>query len=199
MIKSVFYNQKKLIYAIQSLHLNNANFELDPTYSKGNFYEHENQPKFRYDIRPQKEYVVKNCSTNLPHKNNSIKSVIYDPPFLATTGPSLIKKQGNLITKRFGYYQSENELYNYWYNSIDEFTRILEHKGILVIKIQDKVSSGKQYFAHCDVYNYCISKNFYALDLFILIAKSRMIPEWHRKNQKHARKFHSYFWVFRKQ
>jgi hypothetical protein len=36
---------------------------------------------------------------------------------------------------------------------------------------------------------------FYTKDLFILVAKTRMIGHNH-KIQKHARKFHSYFLVF---
>jgi hypothetical protein len=38
---------------------------------------------------------------------------------------------------------------------------------------------------------------FYIQDLFILLAKNRMIGHNH-KNQKHARKFHSYFIVLKK-
>ena len=40
---------------------------------------------------------------------------------------------------------------------------------------------------------------FYPLDLFVLLAKQRMNSfggKW--RNQEHARKYHSYFWVFRK-
>ena len=60
--------------------------------------------------------------------------------------------------------------------------------GVLVFKCQDKVSSGKQW---------AIARGFEVLDLFILLARSRLVANWQR-NQKHARKFHSYFWVFRK-
>ena len=39
---------------------------------------------------------------------------------------------------------------------------------------------------------------FYPKDLFILLAKNRLVADWQVKNQKNARKFHSYFWVFEK-
>ena len=39
---------------------------------------------------------------------------------------------------------------------------------------------------------------FYPKDLFILLAKNRLVADWQPKNQKNARKFHSYFWVFQK-
>jgi len=69
--------------------------------------------------------------------------------------------------------------------------------GILVFKCQDKVSSGKQHMMHCNVYQWAILQGFEALDLFILLARSRLVANWQR-NQKHARKYHCYFWVFKK-
>ena len=46
--------------------------------------------------------------------------------------------------------------------------------------------------------NEAIKIGFYPKDLFILLAKSRLVADWQVKNQKNARKFHSYFWVFEK-
>lgn len=34
--------------------------------------------------------------------------------------------------------------------------------------------------------------------MFVLLAKNRIVADWQAKNQKHARKFHSYFLVFEK-
>ena len=75
---------------------------------------------------------------------------------------------------------------------------MLDNKGILIFKCQDKVSSGKQYMSHCFIYNEAIKIGFYPKDLFILLAKNRLVADWQLKNQKNARKFHSYFWVFEK-
>lgn len=36
------------------------------------------------------------------------------------------------------------------------------------------------------------------LYLFILLAKNRIVADWQVKNQKNARKHHSYFWIFEK-
>lgn len=46
--------------------------------------------------------------------------------------------------------------------------------------------------------NEAIKIGFYPKDLFILLAKNRVTADWQVKNQKNARKFHSYFWVFQK-
>ena len=47
------------------------------------------------------------------------------------------------------------------------------------------------------MYNAATQSGFTAIDLFILIAKNRVIGKFDK--QHHARKFHSYFWVFKKQ
>ncbi len=124
---------------------------------------------------------------------------MFDPPFLATTGKSLkSKNNNNYINKRFGVYTSENELHQMYIDTLKESYRILKSNGILIFKCQDKVSSQKQYFSHCFVYNEAVKVGFYPKDLFILLSKNRIVADWQLKNQQHARKFHCYFWVFQK-
>lgn len=79
-----------------------------------------------------------------------------------------------------------------------EFYRILKPDGILIFKCQDKVSSSKQYLSHVAIIQEAIQIGYYPIDLFVLLAKSRLTAQWQMKNQKHACKFHSYFLVFKK-
>lgn len=124
---------------------------------------------------------------------------MFDPPFLATTGKSLDSNENNnLINKRFGVYPSEQALHQFYVDSLKEFYRILKDNGILIFKCQDKISSGKQYMSHCFIYNEAIKVGYYPKDLFVLLAKNRLVADWQSRNQKNARKFHSYFWVFQK-
>jgi hypothetical protein len=124
---------------------------------------------------------------------------MFDPPFLATSGKSLVSDENNnVINKRFGVYPSEKELHQFYIDSHKEAYRILKHDGVLIFKCQDKVSSGKQYMSHVFIMNEAVKIGFYPKDLFILLAKNRIIADWQIKNQKNARKFHSYFWVFEK-
>lgn len=92
----------------------------------------------------------------------------------------------------------ERELFQFYWESIDEFVRVLHNDGLLVIKCQDKVSSGTQYLSHVAIVNFCNQLGLYCEDIFVLLAKSRLVADWQVKNQKHSRKFHSYFLVFRK-
>lgn len=201
MIKSISYNQEQIIKDILKLHVPKGVIDCDPTYSKGNFYNNTGikPPKYRYDIEPQIAGVEVSDCRDLPLQNNSLDCIIFDPPFLATTGQSLKSNDSNnIINKRFGVYTNEKELHKFYVDSLAEFHRVLKDKGILIFKCQDKISSGKQYLSHVFIVNEAVRIGYYPKDLFVLLAKNRIVADWQVKNQKNARKFHSYFLVLEK-
>jgi ParB family chromosome partitioning protein len=197
MIKTTNYNQHEIIKDIISLHLDGRDIELDPTYSKGNFYKVTgiNQPKYKSDLYPQDEQTIKSNANQLPFENGSIKSIMFDPPFLA--GYTKEKPTG-LIGERFHGFRYMRDVWAWYDECLVEHHRILSTKGTLIFKCQDTVSSGKQHFSHVYVMNKASELGFYVNDLFILLAKNRIVGHNH-SNQKHARKFHSYFLVLQKQ
>jgi hypothetical protein len=200
MIKSINYDQQEIINNILSLHCPSG-IDLDPTYSKGLFYKNSivKEPKYKFDIAPQSTEVLESSADSLPLGDSSVHCIMFDPPFLATKGRSLsIDDKSNKINKRFGVFENEISLHEFYSRSLVEFYRLLDDNGILIFKCQDKVSSGKQYFSHCFIMNLAVEIGFYPKDLFVLLAKNRIVADWQLKNQKHARKFHSYFWVFEK-
>ena len=201
MIKSISYDQGEIIKNILQLHTKNHKIDCDATYSKGVFYDKTGieKPKYKFDIVPAADDVVMADSRELPLENNSLECMIFDPPFLATTGPSLKSVDGNnKINKRFGVYPSETELHRFYIDSLTEARRVLKENGILIFKCQDKVSSGTQYMSHVFIMNEAVKSGFYPKDLFVLLSKNRIVADWQIKNQKNARKFHCYFWVFQK-
>lgn len=200
-IKSVSYSQSEIIHNILRLHVPEQKIECDPTFSKGLFYKNTgiDLPQYRFDINPQSEDVQYGDSRNLPLESKSLNCIMFDPPFLATTGKSLSSEGGgNIINKRFGVYPSERELHQFYVNSLNELYRLLKTRGVLIFKCQDKISSGKQYMTHVFIMNKAVEIGFYPKDLFILIAKNRLVANWQIKSQKNARKYHCYFWVFEK-
>jgi hypothetical protein len=201
MISSIVNSDIEAISGILKLHCGGRRIDLDPTYSIGGFYKKGfiAQPKFRFDIEPKIPGVVKADAACLPLPNDSMGVTIFDPPFLATTGPSLgIRNKSNKLNKRFGVFPNEASLFDFYERALKELYRVTEKDGILIFKCQDKVSSGKQYFSHCFIYNKAIEAGWYVKDFFILLAKRRLVADWQKANQKHARKFHSYYWVFQK-
>ncbi len=198
-IKSIGYDQIEMIQDIIKLHVPQGYIDLDPTYSKGNFYKSGviQDPEYKFDLNPQTEDTQQGCATELPIKSDNLRCIMFDPPFLATTGKSLKKSKGNIINKRFGVFSNEKELHKFYKKSLEEFYRVLNNNGVLIFKCQDKISSGKQYLSHCIIIQQALDIGFYPKDLFVLLAKNRLIANWQR-NQIHCRKFHSYFLVFEK-
>lgn len=198
-IKSISYSQDEILTWIHRLYIPEGRLDADVTYSKGVFYGSGAvpQPLRKFDLHPQADDVVKADCRALPLADHSIRSLMADPPFLAATGPSLAADEGNIMGRRFSVCASEKALAELYRKTIAEAWRVLCPGGVLVFKCQDKVSSGKQYMMHCSVYAWAVAQGFVPLDIFILLAKSRLIAKWQRQ-QKHARKYHCYFWVFRK-
>ena len=200
LIKSIGYDQGEIIRNILKLHVPNGKIDCDPTFSTGAFYQNTDvdAPALRFDISPQREDVVKADARHLPLADSSISCMILDPPFLATKGKSLTAADGNIINRRFGVYSDEKSLHRCYADMLTEAYRVLKLGGILIFKCQDKVSSGKQYMSHVFIINEAVRIGFYPKDLFILLAKSRLVADWQKNNQAHARKYHSYFWVLQK-
>lgn len=198
--KSIYQKEEDILNAILTIHSKNKCIELDVTYSKGNTYKNTSikEPQYKTDINPQYDDVIKANVECLPFNDNQFNTIYFDPPFLATTGKSLKKDdKNNKINKRFGVYPNEQELFSMYSKALKELYRCLNDDGILIFKCQDKVSSGKQYFSHCFIYNKALELDYYPKDLLILESKSRLVANW-QLNQKHVRKFHCYYWVLQK-
>lgn len=190
---SFSFNQDRIIQNICELFLK-GNIELDPTYSKGNFYKSGivTEPKYKYDLFPQTADTIQSDFKSLPFDNESIKSIMFDPPFLVKAGGN----QGK-IKQRFSYFINIKDLQDSYYQALKEFYRILKFKGWLIFKCQDFFQNINN-FVHIDfVYNPAKEIGFKIIDLIIKLSKNKLIASnW--INQRHVMKLHSYFWVFQK-
>lgn len=199
MIKSVSYSQSEIIKNILKLHCPEG-IQCDITYGNGSFYKDIEPPSLKSDLDPQSNGVLKCCSTNLPYENNSIKSIMFDPPFLTYIKAG--REHNSLMAKRFGGYWRYEELEDHYSKTAREASRVLEVGGVLVVKCQDVIHNHKMHCTHAKMIGWCESASFRILDLFVLPAKNRLpLPEKQgerKRSQKHARIYHSYFLVFKK-
>jgi hypothetical protein len=79
-----------------------------------------------------------------------------------------------------------------------EAYRVLKKKGVFIVKCQDEVCANRQRLTHVEIINELISRHYICEDLFVAIRTNK--PGMSRViKQRHARKNHSYFLVFRKQ
>lgn len=200
LVKSIGYDQSEIIRNILKLHVPERKIDCDPTFSTGASYNGTGieVPQYRFDISPQRSDVEEADARHLPLADSFISCMMLDPPFLATKGKSLTAGSGNIISRRFGVYPDEKSLHRCYADMLAEAYRVLKPDGILIFKCQDKVSSGKQYMSHVFIMNEAVRTGFYPKDLFLLLAKNRVAADWQKNNQKHSRKYHSYFLVFQK-
>lgn len=200
MIGTVSYNQNEILNNIMVLN-NIERFCADLTYGNGKFYTEIEKPLFKFDISPQIEGVIKCDSGKTPLPSDSLKSVVFDPPFL-TYVRNAREGNGNMImARRFGGYWKYSELEDHYISTINECYRVLKSKGLLIFKCQDIIHNHTMHSTHINVIKWCEGK-FRLKDMFILAAKNRMpIPVKKGdklKTQKHARIHHSYFLVLEK-
>jgi len=199
-IKSISFDQHEILRWIVDLHT--GPIQADVTYGSGCFYKTQRpancfykatqHPKFCFDLAPRKPGVIAADVRYLPIKANTLECVAFDPPFMAHTA------NGSVMKERFGEIGTTIVgLWDFYTYAMIEIHRVLVPGGWLIFKLQDGVLSGVNNFTHVVVCNRAEAIGFKPVDLFILLAKHRMM---HPKQpvQKHARKFHSYFWVFKK-
>lgn len=193
-IKSVQHKDVDIIKSIKELYLDGNNFDLDPCFSTGKFYGDVQTPMYKLDKNPQLPNVEKNDILNgLPYANNSLNSIIFDPPFMFGKHG---KTGSNKMTKRFTMFDSWSDLEEMYCKSLSEFYRVLRKGGIVAFKCQDYTDS-KTTLTHCYVHNWALDQKFKVEDLFILVFTGGRI--WNSKlKQRHARKYHSYWFVLRK-
>jgi len=193
-IKSVQNNDRDILIAIKQLYLNGENFDLDPCYSTGKFYKDLEKPLYKMDKFSCNKNIIQNDILNgIPLPNNSINSIVFDPPFMFGKHG---KTDENIMTKRFTMFDSWKDLEKMYKKSLSEFYRIIKKGGIVAFKCQDYTDS-KTTLTHCFIHNWAIEIGFNVEDLFIMVFSGGRI--WNSKlKQRHARKYHSYWFVFKK-
>lgn len=190
-VKSISYSQQEIINNILRLYNNSKPIDLDPCFNKGSFYKNDvvAKPKYRFDIKPLIPSVLPGDVRNLNLKDKSVKCVIFDPPFI-------VSGQSSFIADRYDYFDSVDQLKDFYENSFREILRVLKGNGLLIIKTQDFINGRKSYSMLDYIFNLSKEMGLIYKDIFILLAKSRPIRP--PKKQQHARKYHCYFLVFRK-
>lgn len=190
-ISSISFSQEEILSDIYNLYLPNG-LHADCTYSVGNFYKRLSKPELKFDIDPKLPGVVKSDSSCLPLEDKSIHSLMFDPPFIASWN---VNSKDYLMTTRFSNIKGMSNLRAMYSDSLKEFGRVIKSQGILIVKCQDTVYAGTQYFNHIYIHDEALKFGFDAVDLFILLSRNRFEGNG---TQRSARKFHSYFWVFKK-
>ena len=209
-IRNTSYNQKEILKNIMTLYNNDEPFECDITASSLKFYQKNKDdkyniplPKYLFDVYPQSEEIKQIVPfQKLPLEDNSIGSIVFDPPFVISpkTCKSVMenKEKSCLIHKRFASFYPVSELYYNYYWWIKESYRTLKDDGLFIVKCMSTVSGGYQHNSEEFVFMTAMNMGFYCVDKFILQSKARLVSSSKYKKQCHARKYTSVFYVFQK-
>ncbi len=190
MIISYSFNQQEIINNILKLYNHNQPIHLDPCYNVGGFYKNGvvAEPLLKGDLNPVNDSILKLDVLDLPFPTGSIKSAIFDPPFIVNADKSY------KMAQRYSSFNSVEELKEFFRKGLSSLQRVLKHGGLLIVKCQDFIYGRKQHCIYPFIYDTARELNFAYRDTLILLAKSRIVAF---KTQNHARKFHSYFIVFK--
>lgn len=208
-IKSINDDQTALLRDIITLHCH-GKIDADVTYGAGALWRQMREPQLKFDIAPREPRfrptlrfdiktgrpgVIPADCRNLPLKDKSLKSIMFDPPFIA--GKTNSRDSSFMEKKGYGLHRNHESMLQFFEDAMREAYRVLMPRGVLIFKCQDYVHAHVNHWAHVEIFNSARAIGFAAKDLFIFCAKMRPIRE-NMKKQRHARKFHTYFWVFRK-
>jgi hypothetical protein len=182
---------------ILQIHVLEGSRILDMTYGRGVFWKFVDKRK--YDLITNDLYMDANLrvdfrDTGLPE--SFFDAVVLDPPYMHSTGgikaslSDCYKNNDSIVLK------TQKDIRNLYLGGIKEAHRLLKDRGILIVKCQDAIESGKENWNHVAIMTV---DGFHCVDLFVLVQKSRPLVAAQWKTVRHARKNHSFFVVLRKE
>lgn len=155
----------------------------DVTYGKGVFWSKVDTTKYslwQTDLQMGVDFK------RLPYSENFLDVLVLDPPYMhggATVKESINKCYRNANT-------SHASVIRLYAGGVLEACRVLKKGGLIILKSQDEIESGKQHWSHMELINLLTMFGYEVLDLFVLVQNH--LPALKDKVQKHARKNHSY-------
>lgn len=188
-------NNDDLIRQVVRLYAPVGSVVADVTYGNGVFWKQVDLSLIRLlksDLKTGVDFRA------LPYSDESVDVVVLDPPY--TYNPKGTIKESISVGYRLNEsgvsIRTTEDVLALYSEGLGEAVRVVRHGGTVWVKCKDGIESGKQRWEHIRIFNIAASLGLRPKDLFVLIQTSRPAIRW--KNQKHARKNHSYLWVFEK-
>jgi tRNA G10 N-methylase Trm11 len=177
-----------LLPIILGLYVPEGSIVADVTYGKGVFWQRVDVS--RYDLRPT-DLMTGVDFRALPYETHGIDALFFDPPYMH--GGATIKASINDCYRNNN--TGHESVIRLYAGGLLEAARVLRKEGIVVVKCQDEIESGKQRLSHVEILQLLQLFGFEALELFVLV--QRTVPAMRESRQQHARKNHSYAIVAR--
>jgi len=162
----------------------------DTTYGKGVFWRAVDESLYRLS---KSDLADGTDALKLPHTDSSFDALVFDPPYL--NGGKGAKESINKCYKNPGHNSYEAVLRLYLAAALEAY-RVLRRDGVWIVKCQPGVADHVQRPVHVHLISTLPLIGMRFEDEFVLHASAT--PVMRHVTQKHARKNHSYFLVFRK-
>lgn len=194
-----------LIEAVSGFYVKDGDWVADVTYGKGAFWKQTDTSRFMLFTSdmltvPEAPWDFR----DLPYIDGCMDHVVLDPPYMHSPGKTSAYQGQYQTTQSHGLHADHGKARTLYHNEIiedyakgmAEAWRVLGEGGMLWVKCKDEIESGWQRWSHHEIYLDAREIGFVGKDLFILTTGGN-IPSRHAR-QLHARKAHSYLWVFLK-
>jgi hypothetical protein len=193
-VRTIHGNNSALIAAVAHLYLPDEAIIADVTRGMGVFWRRF-IPRHRLligsDLREVAGVKLRADFRQLPYADACIDVVVIDPPYTHCGHYLNNHRYGSALTDNMRH----REIVGLYRAGMTEALRVLKPGGTLWVKCQDE-NDGQQYWTHCEIKNVAGDLGMRSEDLFVLAPRPAPTRRWQR--QKHARKAHSYLWIFRK-
>jgi hypothetical protein len=195
-VTSISGNNADLLREVGSLYIRDGELVVDPTYGKGAWWRKTNLSRFTLlptDLFPLPPATQADFR-KLPYADGCADVAVLDPPYVHNPGKHVTDQRYNNAATTKGMYH--RDILILYMQGMMELKRILNPDGgRLFVKCKDEVEANVQCWSHIEIYQAALLMDFYARDLFLLTPTSKT-SERRWKKQHHARKTHSYLWVF---
>lgn len=206
-------NNADLIAAVSRLYIpDNANV-LDCTWGKGRFWSKTDTDRFWLtgsdidrieDPKAKTHFLYPGVSyydLSTEELGDPFDVVVFDPPYKSggeTSHKSMVDQYGlqHLTSDTPSRHGNVGSVLFEYTVGMEQAHRVLKPSGLLMVKCQDMVESGKQWFNHLTVAQFGADLGFYLKDLFVLVSSKN--PMMRHGHQLHSRKNLSYLWVMEK-
>jgi hypothetical protein len=192
MFRSVVHSNREALEAISGLYLH-GDLHLDVCYNSGSFYKGSALvPEIKQDLTPYDSTVVKMDVTNMRHSSQSIRSVMFDPPWFIKRK----KDSGNKLAERYGSFVSPADMFLFQDKALEEIHRVLIPGGWLITKLQDCTYGRQKYFLSVYQANKARELGLDLIDSIVLTSRSQYRAK--TAGRLTAISAHCFFQVYRK-
>lgn len=175
---------------------------LDMTYGRGVFWRQVDRSQYLLITNDLQPGLAECCQDfrRTRFTRGTFSVVVLDPPYATRSGSTVeasVDRGYNNAQRalQMGVYGTK-AMMSYYRDGIREAWRLLTPGGVLMVKCMDEIMGGKQVRNSFLIWTMSRKLGFVDEDCFVLVQKGT--PTMRHDHQQHARKNHSFLWIYRK-